>query len=267
LRTIGAPEATQVRRDGAEPVRDEEWNLLLKENCKRDVIGYKCRESPGPIIDDALIPPDYEEASGRWEVKYKGWYEKENKYVNFNHPYVKWLIDKKGIGTFNLNLNIKYNTSQEVVNKELSKFGILDHFRCYESQKKCSVYLEITDFEIIKELFSYSFIEDIHIGHIVSDYKLNVSLEEMKKCNVDEDCQRVGTDCCSGANCNFESINKKYVDLWNTQIYCHGIACIASICFLVKLSCILRNAWNFRSSYLACSSPCLTSSRCRTLRV
>src|SRR6476646_10896713 len=28
FRTIGAPEATQVRREGAEPVRDEEWNLV-----------------------------------------------------------------------------------------------------------------------------------------------------------------------------------------------------------------------------------------------
>ena len=161
------------------------------------------------------------------ETEYLMWYEKEDEYVNFNHPYVKWLIDKKGNGTFNLYLTIKANTSPELVNSELSKFGTLGSSGCYE---KCRVYLEVTDFSIIKELFSYSFIEDVYISNIVSDYKLNVSLEEMKTCNVNEDCKIVGTGCCSGANnCNLEAINKEYVDLWNTQIYCYGVPCLAAV--------------------------------------
>jgi hypothetical protein len=163
-------------------------------------------------------------------TRYNKWYKVNNNITNFNHPYVKWLIDGKGNGSFVLNLIMRYNTAKDLAEEELSKFGSLDSFRCYDSQNICTAYLDITDFDMIQYLFSVSFIEDIHMERIVSDYKLNISIEEMKNCEVDADCQKVSTDCCSGANCNFESVNKKYVDLWNSQIYCLGYGCVATIC-------------------------------------
>lgn len=158
--------------------------------------------------------------------KYNEWYKREDSNVNFNHPYVKWLIDKKGSGTFNLYIT----TTPDILiegKQELRKFGNVNAFSCSESANQCYVYLQINNFDSIKDLFRIYYVEDISFLEIFSDYQLNVSLEEMKKCDKDEDCVLVSDGCCS---CGFKSINKKYKDLWNTKLYCRRRLCIQRVC-------------------------------------
>lgn len=161
------------------------------------------------------------------ESKYTTWYKEENKTSNFDHPYVKWVTDKKGNGTFLLILKIKFNTSDETVNEQLGEFGKVYISSCY--QKECYTYLEINELEKVKNLFEVNFIEEFHISSIRSDYKLNDSfVEKIKDCVADEDCIRVRTGCCS---CSWfgqvTAINKNFEKEWENQFYCVRAVCVA----------------------------------------
>ncbi len=193
------------------------------------------------------------------ESKYNEWLEEENKRTNLNHPYVRWLIDGKGNGTFTLYIKTKPEILIEGKN-ELLKFGDVDYFRCYESKNVCELYLKITDFKFIKDLFKISYVKDIRIEGVESDYKLNISLNEANQCNKDEDCVLARNGCCASAHCNFEAVNKNYKDLWETKVYCLGMACIARVCSDTGFAKCKNNQCT-RVSYKYCNNhmDCISS--------
>lgn len=209
--------------------------------------------------------------TGIWsepKLNWSEWYKRENATVNFDQPYVKWLIDGKGNGTFTLSISIEYNTGEEYVKEQLSKYGIIDNLYCYKN--KCHIYLYINNFYLIEDIFNLPFVEDIEVGYIESDYKLNVSLEEMKKCDKDDDCVRAPAGCQGIAS---DSINKKYIDLWNTQIDCNGVAILAGAMFhmtyvkCIENKCTLIDDYDFDRWYTSSNSIILVKFKENTPKI
>jgi len=76
-----------------------------------------------------------------------------------------------------------------------------------------------------------------------------VTMNEIKGCEVDEDCVQVRAGCC-GCEAGGENtcINKNYVEAWENSLNsrCKGVACITlyncvpSSCECINNTCVLR---------------------------
>lgn len=67
-----------------------------------------------------------------------------------------------------------------------------------------------------------------YLSGIESDYKLNISEDELYFCEIDQDCTTVKPSCCGcGSGGTAISINKKYENEWNSyqRQVCMGTAC------------------------------------------
>jgi hypothetical protein len=76
--------------------------------------------------------------------------------------------------------------------------------------------------------------EEVNIPH-------NLSIEEVKQCNFDNDCMQVKDNCCASPNCLYTSINQNYVEYWESRFDCTDVICAATACMEVFISECINN--------------------------
>lgn len=175
--------------------------------------------------------------------EYLEWFNSTSKAYDFNHPYVKCIFEKTCNGSFDILLYSNSNNPEILINNSLKKFGYIEYIRKIGNY---SILLKIKNLESINNFINSPLFYDVNLINVYSDYKINVSEKDLIYCDKDSDCFRASANCCSGSNCGYRSINKKYSEIWETQFYsCRFIGCIAVACFFKKLPACINYQCDF----------------------
>ncbi len=175
------------------------------------------------------------------EIKeeYAEWFNSTAKEYEFNDPYVKCIFDKTCNGSFDIVLYSNLNNSIEKINDTLKEFGKIKDIGILNNY---SILLNVKELKVINNFIDSSIFYDIHLSNVYSDYKINISEEDLVYCENDSECARVNNNCCASSNCGYKSINRKYKEIWATQFYsCRFIGCLAMVCFFNKLPACENN--------------------------
>jgi hypothetical protein len=96
--------------------------------------------------------------------------------------------------------------------------------------KKCNIRFETSDIYLVDNFINSPFIKEIYLSRIESDYKLNISEDELYFCDNDPDCTTVKPSCCGCSSGGTAiSINQKYENEWNSYMrqVCMRTGCTA----------------------------------------
>lgn len=150
------------------------------------------------------------------------WFNSTSKVYYFDHPSVKCILEKTCNGVFQFEISVSEKNLSSL-EKQLIKYGnITDE---HSNSLSYSISFETSNPDKINNFFNL--IQEINFINIKSNYKINLSLTDLKKCQIDKDCTLVPSGCCG---CNYESINKNYGLSWQNQFYCLTSGCLALAC-------------------------------------
>ncbi len=151
------------------------------------------------------------------------WLNSTIKEYDFDHPYVSCIMNKTCNGTFQVRIDVNGKNLSQLTNF-LNIYGKIKA-EYVKGGNEYTILFETGDIYKINNFLSLA--EDIKIDKINSDYHINIPLDEMKKCQRDNECVKIMKGCCG---CQTDTINKKYIDLWKSQFYCHNQTCILEVC-------------------------------------
>lgn len=158
------------------------------------------------------------------------WFNSTVKVHDFDHPYVSCIFKKTCNGTFYLEIGVDLGENISQVENILNEYGKVEYVSKYESLGKYSIRFETNNLYNVNNFFNLSFIKEIKLNWIKSDYEFEISAEELYSCEIDEDCIAVREGCC-GCNSGGRStlINKKYLSNWSSYyaLACSGTGCLA----------------------------------------
>jgi len=170
---------------------------------------------------------------------YFKWFNSTAKEYEFDDPYVKCIFDKTCNGTFDIILHSNLSNSIEIINDTLKEFGKIKYIRVLNDY---SILLNVNELELINNFIDSPLFYKIVLSNIYSDYKINISEEDLSYCESDYGCIKVNNNCCAGSSCGYKSINRKYNEIWQTQFYsCRFVSCLAVVCFFNKLPACENN--------------------------
>ena len=147
--------------------------------------------------------------------KFIEWVNSQYVYRYLSHPHTLRVLRGEANGSFDLSFKYDINLSQDEIKESLDKFGMLSSFYCSSYSNECFAQIKVNDIFTVDKFIDKSFIKEISLSHITSDYSPNTLIVDF--CEKDEDC--VAASCCHPDI----TINEKFRPL------CLGGTCTAQV--------------------------------------
>ncbi|MBI4919229.1 hypothetical protein HY837_04815, partial [archaeon] len=156
-------------------------------------------------------------------LSFSEWFEQYNEKWNFTKTNIKCIFEKTCNGTFYYEIIIDSKENIFQINATLSKYGNITSVskRLYKS----FISFENNDIHKIINFYNSSYIKEISLHMIKSDYNRTITEEDWNYCETDNDCVEIVAGCCCQS---FTPVNKYYTKEWNlkNQPNCKGVGCI-----------------------------------------
>jgi len=151
------------------------------------------------------------------------WFEQYEEKWDFNYSYINCIFEKTCNGTFYLEVFVNPEENILEITEYLSDYGAIERI------SGNSINFETDDPYKIDFIIHLSYIDEIELGLIRSDYKV-ASDEELYSCEISEDCIKVLSGCCGCRD--HTTLNKDYVNDWNSlkEFSCYDTLCVAIAC-------------------------------------
>jgi len=186
-------------------------------------------------VSYTIIPPEEssmeEDNISEASEELLAWFYNYGQWFDFDHPYISCIFENSCNGTFFIGIEVSSEENTSEINETLSEYGYVQSIHCFTNVlNKCSIDFETNDIYLIDNFFNASFINDITLWRIESDYQFPISDDELYLCEKNSDCVSISSGCCgcnSGGTAT--SINKDYESDWNSysNMQCMGMGCLA----------------------------------------